>query len=574
MLGLNKINIDEKSLHFTFRIVAAFLIVLPLAVTYLLLRQGVFQETLAHSYLIVIGLLLDIAALFIVARIFNKFMTVSAYMSKAAAASPEIIESLQRDRDLVEVSHDFHHLLESFASTNRELKQRVRELLSIRELMAEASKHTEQSALFRSLLEKAMAAVGAAVGSIFVVEPEHKRFRIEAVAGRSHGPARGTRMAIDDSLARFAVENKKVLLVQDIASDPRTHKANDPKYASPSFLSMPIILHDEVKAVLNLADKTGAAGFSQEDVALLSIMLDEIRFALENAELYTQLKAHAARLEEQTMELKRYRDDLEKLVEERTGELAAAKDQAETANRAKSAFLANMSHELRTPLNAIIGFADLLADEMAGPINDRQKEHLADILSSAQHLLDLINDILDLSKVEAGKMDLHCGPVHVPRMIEEGITVVRERAKAHGVTLQTEVADDVTEAWLDARKCKQILLNLLSNAIKFTPEGGTVSVSARRREGALELAVSDTGIGIDAEDQRRLFTPFQQVDGDLNRRYEGTGLGLVMVKRLAELHGGSVRLESEVGKGSTFTVTLPLRRPAKAWLKDVTSPLG
>lgn len=564
MLGLNKINLDEKSLHFTFRIVAAFLIVLPLAVTYLLLRQDVFHETLAHAYLIVIGLLLDIIALLILARVFSKFITVSAYMSKAATANPETIESLQQNRELDSVSHDLHHLLESFANTNRELKRRVRELLAIRELMAEASRHTELPALYNALLEKAMAASGATAGSIFVVEPEYKRFRIEAVCGRRDGPQPGAHIPIEDSLARFVVENKKVLLVQDIASDPRTHKHNDPKYASPSFLSMPIILKDEVKAVLNLSDKAGAAGFSQEDVFLVSIMVDEIRFAMENADLYSQLKAHAARLEEQTKELKRYRDELEQLVEERTGELAAAKDQAETANRAKSAFLANMSHELRTPLNAIIGFADLLIDEMAGPLNAKQKEYLADILSSAQHLLDLINDILDLSKVESGKMELHLDPVNVPRLIDECMTVVRERAKTHGVGLQTEIAENVTEAWLDARKCKQILLNLLSNAIKFTPTGGTVKVGARKQDGRLELRVSDTGIGIAAEDQQRLFTPFQQVDGDLNRRYEGTGLGLVMVKHLAELHGGKVSLVSEPGKGSTFTVSLPATRPAQA----------
>ncbi|GEM_PF-2419554 len=269
---------------------------------------------------------------------------------------------------------------------------------------------------------------------------------------------------------------------------------------------------------------------------------------------------------------------LEREVEKRTREamaireIAARNRQLEEASRMKSEFLANMSHELRTPLNAIIGFSEVLRDGLIGELSPQQKECASDIFSSGGHLLSLINDILDLSKVEAGKMTLELEPLPVAPLLHAGLRVVREKSMAHRLHLVAEVADgliDSGDVWLDERKVKQILFNLLSNAVKFTPEGGDVRVAARRigREAVadgrfdhyLELAVSDTGIGISAADQARLFQPFTQIDSTLARRFEGTGLGLAMVKRLAELHGGRIALQSAPGQGSTFTVWLPWR---------------
>ena len=250
-------------------------------------------------------------------------------------------------------------------------------------------------------------------------------------------------------------------------------------------------------------------------------------------------------------------------------EIAVQNLQLEAATRMKSEFLANMSHELRTPLNAIIGFSEVLRDGLAGELEPRQKEYANEILASGGHLLALINDILDLSKVEAGKMTLDLEPLDVAALIQGGLQVVRGTAIAHRQRLSAQVADDLGEAWLDGRKVKQILYNLLSNAVKFTPEGGEVRVEARRvtrkaspdgRAGpCLELMVKDSGIGVSPEDQARLFEPFTQIDSTLARRYQGTGLGLAMVKRLAVLHRGSVELRSVPGEGSTFTVWLPWR---------------
>jgi signal transduction histidine kinase len=235
----------------------------------------------------------------------------------------------------------------------------------------------------------------------------------------------------------------------------------------------------------------------------------------------------------------------------------------------KSEFLANMSHELRTPLNAIIGFSEVLRDGLAGELESRQKDYANEIFTSGNHLLALINDILDLSKVEAGKMTLTLEPVGVATLIQAGLQVVKQAAAAHRQNLGTLVAEDLGEIWVDARKVKQILFNLLSNAVKFTPDGGDVRVEARRvfraasPEGRekphLELVVRDSGIGVSATDQAILFEPFSQIDSTLARRYQGTGLGLAMVKRLAELHGGSVEVRSAPTRGSAFTVWLPWR---------------
>jgi PAS domain S-box-containing protein len=257
----------------------------------------------------------------------------------------------------------------------------------------------------------------------------------------------------------------------------------------------------------------------------------------------------------------------------------------EDASRMKSEFLANMSHELRTPLNAIIGFSEVLRDGLVGKMSDQQRNFTGDILRSGQHLLSLINDILDLSKVEAGKMLLDLEPVEVSSLFVNSLTIVREKAAARSIHLVLEAQKGLGAILVDTRKVKQIVYNLLSNAVKFTGDGGKVTLRAARVPRAavgirgswdgrtfpltetnfdefLEISVSDSGIGIASEELEHLFKPFSQIDSGLARKFEGTGLGLAMVKLLADLHGGSVAVESAVGKGSRFVVWLPLRQPS------------
>jgi len=237
-------------------------------------------------------------------------------------------------------------------------------------------------------------------------------------------------------------------------------------------------------------------------------------------------------------------------------EIADKSAQLEAASRHKSEFLANMSHELRTPLNAIIGFSEVLSDRMFGELNDKQEEYLKDIYASGQHLLSLINDILDLSKVEAGRMELEVTDFDLPAAIDNALILVRERASRRGITLGRAIDDRVGTVRGDERKVKQVFLNLLSNALKFTPEGGRIDVRATMNDGMVEVSVTDTGVGIAPEDQEAIFEEFRQV-GTADKKVEGTGLGLALSRKFIELHGGRIWVQSEPGKGSTFSFTLP-----------------
>ena len=240
-------------------------------------------------------------------------------------------------------------------------------------------------------------------------------------------------------------------------------------------------------------------------------------------------------------------------------QLGSLYGQLEAASRHKSEFLANMSHELRTPLNAVIGFSEVLQEQMFGELNDKQKEYVHDIHASGKHLLSLINDILDLSKIEAGKIELELSTFHLPSSLEGTMTLVRERATRHGIDVSLAVDGTLGDMVADERKVRQILLNLLSNAVKFTHDGGRVDVRADAADSVVQIAVRDTGIGIALQDQELIFEEFRQVGNDLFRKREGTGLGLTLARKFVELHGGRIWVQSELGKGSTFTFTLPLR---------------
>ncbi len=323
-----------------------------------------------------------------------------------------------------------------------------------------------------------------------------------------------------------AILTRRIVHIPDVREDPEyvlQGLAETAKFRS--ILAVPMLRDGQPIGTITVAGPRTVL-FPEKQVALLKTFADQAVIAIENTRLFNE-------------------------IQDKTQQL-------EIANRHKSEFLANMSHELRTPLNAVIGFSEVLLERMFGEVNPKQEEYLTDILSSGKHLLSLINDILDLSKIEAGRMELEAQPFDLPGALDNALTLIRERAARHGLKLQVTVDPRLGEVKGEERKVKQVLLNLLSNAVKFTPEGGKISIAAHLKDGMAEVSVADTGVGIAQEDQEAIFEEFRQVGTDYARKREGTGLGLALARRLVELHGGKLWVQSEPGQGSTFTFTLPV----------------
>ncbi|MFQ5802723.1 MAG: GAF domain-containing sensor histidine kinase [Candidatus Methylomirabilales bacterium] len=344
------------------------------------------------------------------------------------------------------------------------------------------------------------------------------------------------------------------------------------------FANLPLVVQGRAIGVLGADRKHSRRPLEPATLDLLQLFAAQAALAIEHARLYEEQRVAALHLEE--------------MIEVRTQELQQANARlqeslrtTEESSRTKSRFLATMSHELRTPLNAIIGFSELLQDQQFGSLTEKQQRYVSHVLTGGQHLLSLINGILDLAKVEAGKLELVPEPFPLPETIRAALDSLRPQAEAKRLKVQLTLEACPTILVADPVRFRQILYNLVSNALKFTPEGGRVCVAARLVQGsqftvhdkpipgcepstvnrelhqdAVEITVHDTGCGINAEDLPKLFQPFTQLDASLSRRHQGTGLGLVLTKKLVELHGGTIRVESVgEGQGCTFTVTLPLQ---------------
>jgi signal transduction histidine kinase len=447
--------------------------------------------------------------------------------------SPAQIKLFETFADQAVIAIENVRLFQELQARTAELAQSVEELKALGEVGQAVSSTLELETVLTRIASHAVQLTDAAGGAIYEYDEESEEFHLRG----SHQIDKEFVEALRASPIRLgggplgkAASSRSPVEVTNIL-DEREYTAVRfrpllGRLGYRSLLAVPLLREQRIMGGLTIFRRT-TGSFPPEVVNLLQTFATQSVLAIQNARLFRE-------------------------IEEKSRQI-------EAANRHKSEFLANMSHELRTPLNAIIGFSEVLQERMFGELNEKQAEYTDDILTSGRHLLSLINEILDLSKVEAGRMELEVATFDLPLAIDNARTFLRERAVKHGINLDVTVDERLGDFTGDERKIKQILLNLLSNAVKFTPEGGRIGISARQTDGAIEISVTDTGIGIAPEDQARIFEEFRQVGGDYAHKKEGTGLGLTLAKKFVELHGGGIWVESEVGKGSTFTFTLPER---------------
>jgi len=388
-------------------------------------------------------------------------------------------------------------------------------------------------------LDSLMKYIDAQAGAVYLYDPEHKMMVPNVIRGMKKAVAK-QEFSPGEGIAGETGLKQEMIVLTSIPEDTiYTIKSGSDQIIPTIIVSTPIIFKS---ILLGVVITCHISNVPSEVLSFIKCVIDQYAVAVNNANTFIQVQEMAARLENQ-------RDELEI----RSHEL-------EVASRTKSEFLTNMSHELRTPLNTIIGFSYILHDETVGTLNEKQSKYIGNVLESGKHLLALINGILDLSKVEVGKMELRYEDFNVSAVIEESIMLLSSVSSEKNIILNTAVDKELTTINADVDKFKQILFNLIGNAIKFTPNGGSVTVEGRRSGDMLQIMVIDTGIGISKEDQVKLFNPFVQLDASTSRQYEGTGLGLVLVKRYVEMHGGKVLVESEPNRGSKFIFTIPVKK--------------
>jgi signal transduction histidine kinase/DNA-binding response OmpR family regulator len=499
-----------------------------------------YASLLRTILLVLAGVVLSVLASLILARrMVRPIQALQAGTARIGAGALDQRIEVKTGDELEALGEAFNEMTsrlhESYATLEQRVEERTRDLVgalsqlrALGEVTQAVNSSLDLQEVLTTIVTRAVQLSGTDAGAIYEFSETTYEFQLRATHGMSDGlikAIRGAHIRLGEAAVGEAATTRAAVQKADIRDEPHMPLAGALEAAGfRALLAVPMLREDTVFGAL-VVRRRAPGPFDQETMELLQTFATQSVLAIQNARLFYEIEQKSRQLE--------------------------------VASRHKSEFLANMSHELRTPLNAIIGFSDVLTERLFGELNDKQAEYLEDILASGRHLLSLINDILDLSKVEAGRMELELGVFSLADALENGVTMVRERASRSGIRLTLDVDAEIDVIEADERKVKQVIFNLLSNAVKFTPDRGQVDVVARTVNGSVQIAVRDNGIGIAAEDQGRIFEEFQQAGSALGRVPEGTGLGLALARRFVELHGGELWVESQVGVGSTFTFRIP-----------------
>jgi signal transduction histidine kinase len=456
---------------------------------------------------------------------------INAWRREVRPFTDKQVALVQTFADQAVIAIENVRLFQELQARTQELARSVGELRALGEVGQAVSSTLDLQTVLSTIVGRAVQLSGTDCGIIYEYDEPTREFQLRASYQMEEELVKAyqaTPLRLGEGATGRAAETRTPTQIDDLREEQefatRGMRPILSRLGYRSLLAVPLLLDQRIMGALTIYRRqTGT--FAPEVVNLLQTFATQSVLAIQNARLFREIEDKGRQLE--------------------------------AANRHKSEFLANVSHELRTPLNAIIGFSEVLGERMFGELNEKQAEYTEDILSSGRHLLSLINDILDLSKIEAGRMELEVTTFHLPDAIENALTLIRERASRHGIKLDRAIDDQLGDFTGDERKVKQVLVNLLSNAVKFTPEGGQIKVEASLGDSAVIVSVSDTGIGIAKEDQEAIFEEFRQVGSNYAHKREGTGLGLALTRKFVELHRGKIWVESEVGRGSKFTFTLP-----------------
>jgi signal transduction histidine kinase len=454
---------------------------------------------------------------------------ITVFRTEVLAFTDKQVALLETFADQAVIAIENVRLFQELQARTQDLSQSLEETGALSEVIRAVSSSLDLREVLDTVARRAIALSGADGCGIFELSPGRKTFDVVVSQGLSREFVRAVQdlsVGVDHGTISQATAAGQPVQIPDIEeAHDYPFRVSFLQEGLRSVLTVPMGGGDVVRGIVVVRRRPGE--FDERIVSLMTALANQSKVAIANAHLFREIEEKSRLLE--------------------------------VADRHKSEFLASMSHELRTPLNAIIGFSEVLLQRMFGELNPKQDEYLQDVLSSGRHLLSLINDILDLSKVEAGRMELELARFDLPQALQDTLVLVRERAVRHGIDLHLDTDARLGALVADERKVKQVMLNLLSNAVKFTPEGGRIEVRAVPTDGGVEISVADTGIGIAPENQELIFEEFRQVGGDYAHKREGTGLGLTLARKLVELHGGRLWVKSQVGQGSTFTFSVPER---------------